>query len=209
MKKLVLSLALLSSAACAQTRIDLSASATTVQPGQTVTITESLFGDGRSVVGYQRQLTSAVGTFAGPTVLTAGKSAQCNGSTCLLIGLDTSVTPNKLNSTVLPSSPIMSQVLTIPTTAKGGTFQVAVSNIVAVDPNGTVVPVSAGAALTITVTVPISPFDLNRDGVIDVTDVGLAITQALGIGACATGDVNADGKCNIQDVQQVIHAAGF
>lgn len=49
--------------------------------------------------------------------------------------------------------------------------------------------------------------DLNGDGVVDATDVGIAINQALGISPCTTADLDQNGVCNVVDVQRVINAA--
>jgi len=51
-----------------------------------------------------------------------------------------------------------------------------------------------------------SPCDVNQDGVVNVTDVQLAVNQVLGIIAC-TADINKDGVCNVIDVQRVTNAA--
>ena len=47
--------------------------------------------------------------------------------------------------------------------------------------------------------------DLNGDGITNVTDIQIAVNQASGAVACASGDVNKDGICNVADVQQVIN----
>ena len=53
----------------------------------------------------------------------------------------------------------------------------------------------------------VSACDLNGDGVVNVADVQIAVNQALGTSACASGDLNRDGVCNIVDVQTVINAS--
>lgn len=49
--------------------------------------------------------------------------------------------------------------------------------------------------------------DVNGDGATNVTDVQIAVNQALGAASCGAGDVNGDGACNVTDVQKVINAA--
>lgn len=57
------------------------------------------------------------------------------------------------------------------------------------------------------VTASASPCDLNGDGVVDATDVQLAISQALGSSPCTNADLDGTGTCNVVDVQRVINAA--
>jgi hypothetical protein len=47
--------------------------------------------------------------------------------------------------------------------------------------------------------------DLNADGITNVTDIQIAVNQAAGSAACATGDINKDGMCNVADVQLVVN----
>jgi hypothetical protein len=56
-------------------------------------------------------------------------------------------------------------------------------------------------------TSPPSPCDLNGDGVVNFTDVQLAVSQALGTTACRTADLIGTGSCNVVDVQRIIVAA--
>jgi hypothetical protein len=53
---------------------------------------------------------------------------------------------------------------------------------------------------------PTPSCDLNGDGRVDVTDVALAIQQALGTAAC-TGDLDQNGQCNVVDIQRITNAA--
>jgi hypothetical protein len=53
----------------------------------------------------------------------------------------------------------------------------------------------------------VSACDLNYDGVVNVSDIQLAINQALGIVPCTSADLNGDGQCNVLDVQRVVDAA--
>ena len=49
--------------------------------------------------------------------------------------------------------------------------------------------------------------DLNGDGVINATDVQIAINQALGLSPCNAADLQENGQCNVIDVQRVINAS--
>jgi hypothetical protein len=49
--------------------------------------------------------------------------------------------------------------------------------------------------------------DLNGDGVVNVVDVQLAISQALGTIPCGSADLIGNGTCTVVDVQRVISAA--
>jgi hypothetical protein len=49
--------------------------------------------------------------------------------------------------------------------------------------------------------------DLNGNGVVNIADVQLAVSQALGASTCGTADLNGNGLCNVIDVQRVINAA--
>lgn len=62
---------------------------------------------------------------------------------------------------------------------------------------------------TITYTAPPNPLptDVNADGQTDVTDVQLAVNQALGAAACGSGDMDGDGSCSVTDVQRIVNAA--
>ena len=64
--------------------------------------------------------------------------------------------------------------------------------------------VTGGAA---TFTVPFSKYDLNQDGVVNLSDVQLSAAQARGDTACTTGDVDGDGKCSVADVVWEVLAA--
>ena len=52
-----------------------------------------------------------------------------------------------------------------------------------------------------------SSCDLNGDGVVNVADVQLAISQSIGALPCTTADLQQNGKCTVIDVQRVLNAA--
>ena len=49
--------------------------------------------------------------------------------------------------------------------------------------------------------------DLNGDGVVNVVDIQIAVSQALGTSACGSADLIGNGVCNVVDVQRVTVAA--
>jgi fibronectin type 3 domain-containing protein len=51
-----------------------------------------------------------------------------------------------------------------------------------------------------------SPCDLNKDGVVNVTDVTLATNMALGLSSCSAS-INGTGGCSVVTVQRVVDAA--
>ncbi len=51
-----------------------------------------------------------------------------------------------------------------------------------------------------------SPCDLNKDGLVNVTDVTLAVNMVLGLSSC-TASINGTGGCNVVMVQRVVGAA--
>jgi hypothetical protein len=55
--------------------------------------------------------------------------------------------------------------------------------------------------------VPSNPCDLNGDGVVNSTDVQLAIQQVLGAVACTSANLDGTGVCSVVDVQRVVNAS--
>ncbi len=55
----------------------------------------------------------------------------------------------------------------------------------------------------------VSPGDINGDGVVDISDVILALRMAIGIDPCqlSLSDLNNDGVCDIQDVILILRKA--
>src|SRR5580700_11028423 len=51
-----------------------------------------------------------------------------------------------------------------------------------------------------------SPCDLNQDGVVNVTDVTIAVNMALGQSSC-TASIKGTTGCNVVTVQRVVQAA--
>jgi hypothetical protein len=51
-----------------------------------------------------------------------------------------------------------------------------------------------------------SACDINHDGVLNISDVQLAINQVLGTNSCTTADLLQNSQCSVVDVQRVIQA---
>jgi hypothetical protein len=52
-----------------------------------------------------------------------------------------------------------------------------------------------------------SPCDLNRDNIVNSTDVALARDQLLEVSPCTTADLQPDGKCDVVDLQRIVNAS--
>jgi len=52
----------------------------------------------------------------------------------------------------------------------------------------------------------VSPCDINIDGIVNVLDVQLMVSQALGTTAC-TNRLDGGATCDVIDVQRVVNAA--
>lgn len=137
---------------------------------------------------------AAVNVTAGPAAVAAGKTITCAsspGSTiCVVAGI---------NSNTIADG-VLAQIAVTPTTYVGP---------VSVMLTGALSASLAGDALATTgsgMTFQLySPFDLNRDGKIDLTDLRILIDAILA--QQAAGDLNHDGAENIIDVQALVIAA--
>jgi hypothetical protein len=49
--------------------------------------------------------------------------------------------------------------------------------------------------------------DLNGDGVVDSTDVQIAVNQSLGVSVCTNANLTGDRLCNVVDVQRIVQAS--
>lgn len=162
MRTFGISLLLVVSAICQTATLSLSSSPGLAPAGQAVTLTVALSGGG-GPAALQFDL-SGVPVGATITSTATGKTATCNGSStvaptrCILSGLNLTPIADGNIATIQYSQPA-----TEPTEA--------MANPISATPAG-----SAGVTLTAQVS---SKCDLNGDGKIDATDVGLAITQAL------------------------------
>lgn len=121
--------------------------------------------------------------------LVPGKQAACNMAAvrCLLFGV---------NQDAITTG----DVARIPFNIPGpGQFSFRLTNVVASGPSGEAVSIIAGPEVTVTVR---DPFDLDGDGSVNGSDLGVVISQILG--SCGTADLNKDGTCNVRDVMVMV-----
>lgn len=189
MRRLILCALLLPAFALPQTAASLSiAGPAAVKNGLPVTVTVSL-SNGSGPAGLQWDM-NGLPTGATVTSLLASKAAACTTppTRCLLVSPTTA-----LNVTAIPDGPVATFQYTQGTTP-------VTAGVVA-----TLGATPAGASLTVTpptatLTIPLqSPCDLNADGKVDGTDVGLSIQAALA--SPANGTV-------LQVIQEIIAANG-
>jgi hypothetical protein len=105
--------------------------------------------------------------------------------------------PNSFNFGLQPSSPA---------SAAGTAVGVPAYDVVGY-PFPAPPSIGAYAVQGSTSSTPVSSCDLNGDGVVNSSDVQLAINQALGISTCSSAALQGNGQCNVVDVQRVIIAA--
>jgi hypothetical protein len=76
-------------------------------------------------------------------------------------------------------------------------------------PPDVVLVMSSGAAPAAPPPAPpaASACDLNGDGVVNQTDVNVAISQALGVSVCGSASLSGSGSCSVVDVQRIVNAA--
>ncbi len=164
-----------------------------VRPGSTTTITLSLSGTPQ-VAGIQWTLTPptnwTLGTqTATPAVTSIPKTLTCGSgsppSTCFLWGF---------NVLPLPTGPIATVPVTVPSNAAPGPFTVALTGLFAGSPAGAAVGMN-GVNAVVTV---LSNFDINGDGSVTAADVNLIVAQVAS-GTCAN-DVVGNGQCSVLQV---------
>lgn len=128
---------------------------------------------------------------AGPAA--AGKSVQCS----IIAGLFTCAVGSASDVTPIGNG-VLATFVFIVNGAPAGPATVSVTNVSGSDPTGQ--PVSFPIVAPITITVSSGTCDLNGDAQITATDWALVLNQVLGLAACTNGDINKDGKCNVQDL---------
>lgn len=137
-------------------------------------------------------------TVVGPAGTAAGKQVSCGpvGSPCLLWGLN-------VNTVAAGTVGVVS--VPIPAGTPPGPKEFSLSGVVVASPAGTKLNAVPGPLITISI-LPLVE-DLNGDGKVDLSDVGISVSQANGSAPCSNGDVNGDSTCDIIDVHRVIRAA--
>lgn len=202
MKRLFLAAAL--AAALHGQSLNLSVAPASVQAGQpaTLTITFADSSGGSSTSGMQWTAvapnTTIGTTAAGAAATAAGKTAVCNLATCLVVS---PLSP--LNNNVIGNGVVATVPITVPSGTAPGNIALSLSGIFAANTTGSAVSI-ASAPVNLLV---LSKYDLNGDGVVNSADVQIAEAQADGSQQCTDGDVNGDGKCNVEDVVLEILAA--
>jgi len=168
------------------------------RPGATVPL--SLTYSVSTASGVQWIVTPPSGYVYTPTIgsnaQTANKTLYCNpaNNICLVIGI---------NQTLIPTGEIAKYSVIVPTGAAAGPVTFVISGVVATDPNGSAIPISAGPNFVLTI---LSKYDINGDGVTNAADLTLAIPQVTGQAACGLADVNGDGACDVKDLQLIAKA---
>jgi hypothetical protein len=156
-------------------------------------------------LGWDAVTTNADGT---PITDLAGYRLFQSGSSMLSMTTAQAMTNGAIIKTTLPGTGLTTTVNNL-TAGSQYFFRLA-----AYDTNGNQSGFNvnaSGVGVEISTTIPSAPpaniFDVNRDGSVNVTDVQLAVNQALGVTACGTGNVNGDAACNVTDVQLVVNKA--
>ena len=182
--------------------LTLSLSPPSVYPGQSVTLTLTYTDSAVSanVAGLEWSYVLPAGlTLATPVIGTAGttaaKTLACNGPLCIVYGL---------NITTFGSGAVATATITVPSTQAAGTMSVSLSQAEGATDQGVAVNLVVGPSVSVLV---LNKADLNGDGVVNIDDVQIALSQALGTTGCTNGDINGNGKCDLIDVLLVVKAA--
>jgi hypothetical protein len=175
--------------------------ASTATAGSSVVATATLAGSGgTSMGGLQLSIVTPAGvTFSPPTISPAfgaqGFLPYCGAVICMV--MDLAGTP------VMGDGAILTVPLNFAATAAPGNYSIGVSNILAVTNNGlNINGMAPGPPMVVNIPVPISPCDLNRDGVTNVADVQTIINAVINGGTCLV--IAADGGCSVVTAQQLI-----
>lgn len=207
MKAILASLFLAVAFAAGAQNLGLQLAPTSVQAGGTSVLTigylDASPSANVSAIGWQLTLPAGVtittNAGSGPASLVAGKVLSSNGNRFLIAGT------NPPNNTALGSVALATVPLLVASGTPPGALSIGLSLVSGASSAGLVVPIAAPA--TVTLTVLASKYDLNSDGKVDQTDIGIAIAQYLGPAVCGAGDVDGDHACTPADVILVVLAA--
>lgn len=199
--------ALISAGLAVGQSLTLSVSPASVQAGGTATLTityaDSSPSSNTAALEWALSLPTGItagAPTAGAALTTAVKPINCGTSICVAAGDGAT-----LNDTVIGSGVIATVPLTVASTAAPGPLSVTLT--------GTLGATSTNPS---TVTLTISPatetvlsrYDLNGDGVVNATDVGIMLSEVIGTTTCSGQSLNVgDGKCDAVDLEYEILAA--
>ena len=183
--------------AAAQT-LTLSTPTPNVRPGQTVDVKVTFTASATAPIAAMQFAPASVTAFGGaPTATTAvaGKTLTCGPATCVLSGL---------NATAIATGEVAALRWTVPAGAAPGPQTVSVASPLGASPTAAAVSIPVPASVTVRV---LSRFDLDGDGLINMSDATLVVDQIAGRAACTTGDFNGDTKCDVVDLMTLVVAA--
>jgi hypothetical protein len=190
----------------AQPTLTITGPAAAVRPGAAVTLNIGAAvptgsDTGMAALQWLIQLPADYAPIVTPTTQVP-KATFCrpDETFCMLIGW----VGGAGNATTIPAGPVASYALTVPKTAAPGKITFSLTDLVGAGANGQAIALTAGPSYTLTVA---DPRDLNGDGTVDATDVNLMIAEVLAAisnPAACVDDQNADGICNILDIDAVL-----
>lgn len=179
-----------------------------VRAGNTLQLQATLTGSSAATMAaYQVNLRATVpGTWSiapGAVATAAGKTFTCvppdatsPDYRCILAGM---------NANTIADGVVATISLAIPASASDGQASIIPSNALGATGAGDAVALAVNA-LNFTLASPLSPCDLNSDGLTNVQDVQLVTNQIFGL-AAQTLDLDGDGRTTVADRQRVVNAA--
>lgn len=186
--------------------LTLSLSPASVQAGgsTTLTITYADSSPSSNMAAVQWTLSLPAGLTAGAytagaALTTAVKPVNCGTLACVAAG-----DGSTLNDTVIGSGIIATVPLAVASTTTPGALSISLTALGATSTNPSTVTVTVSP---VTETV-LSRYDLNGDGVVNATDVGIMLNEVIGTTTCSGQSLNVgDGKCDAVDLEFEILAA--
>lgn len=193
--------------ACAQ--VTILPSTASPQRGQPVTITAN-YGAIGSIAALQMDIAPVTGlTFtatSGTKLAPAAKILSC-GSVVVGTGIGNyrCIVSGNTTSALQAGDQIVYSFV-VPALQHLGPLAINFSNIIGATPAG----MDAGLPNTASVNLTVMPkkYDLNGDGVIDLSDAKIALDQAMGTVACTAGDTDGDKACTAIDIVLILFNLG-